>query len=579
LSETFARGKRKASANNSGEDRLKRVFFLTDMESSTEDEEGVIAIAQQYAAIRNLNKEEVQEEAKEESTSQKRKSRRFSAKQQIPEDEKLIAKEENVRYSVNGAPTHLTLLGIGVDLSAGTIDKLSCIPGAKYISVINASEFTGITRDFDFDVTPVALDIQVHFPPELSIVKGFGSSELNSLAEDSKVARLSSEFPVSKEESGEMFGGIYLFQLKENHNSSNPVLLSEVKVRVSWFDRYYREQKVGLVIPVVAETLSSGYHLTQTNSSPSATTSSSSTVSSSSISSNDFGDKGLPKSVALLKYVQALTDYAFDSSLTENHPSDHNSKSNNNGFTKGQQFPTPTKKQLNLQEVVSLLEDNSPLMESIIAWDLEALFQSASSMKELQSLLLIPLHEDTYKELKNQFFYGLKFSHLKKYLFYELSTCCGDTSLSSTNMNIIQTIDQVIQFAKDEISKFMKEVQEKLQQKMILLNLNKSSDGVTARTGKSNVGKGREKGKGNNAKEKENNQMKAFLCPITMAIMSDPVVAADGHSNERKAIEEWLQHHDTSPCTNDLLPNKYLTSNFTMKSLIQDFSSSKKYIK
>jgi hypothetical protein len=145
-------------------------------------------------------------------------------------------------------------------------------------------------------------------------------------------------------------------------------------------------------------------------------------------------------------------------------------------------------------------------------------------------------------------------------------------------MNIIQTIDQVIHFAKDEISKFMKEVQEKLQQKMILLNLNKSSDAVPAFAGLSSSAKGRGKRKGNNSKEKakENNQMKAFLCPITMAIMSDPVVAADGHSYERKAIEEWLESHDTSPCTNDLLLNKSLTSNFTMKSLIQDFFSSKK---
>jgi hypothetical protein len=407
LSETFTKGKRKASTNNSGEDRLKRVFFLTDMESSTEDEEGVIAIAQQYATIRNFKAEE--KETKEEcNTSQKRKSRRLSTKKQLPEDEKLIEKEEIVRNSQSSSPTHLTLLGIGVDLSAGTIDKLSCIPGVKYISVINASEFTGITRDFDFDVTPVAFDIQVHFPPELPIMKGFGSSELNSLTENSKVARLSSEFPVSKEESGEMLGGVYLFQLKENGTNSNRVPLSEVKVLVSWFDRYYREQKVDLVIPFDAETLSSGYHITQTNASPSATTSSSTTsttVSSSSISSNDFGDKGLRKSFALLKYVQALTDYAFDSSSNEENPHSYhnNSNNNNNGFTKGQQFPTPTKKQLNLQEVVSLLEDNTPLMESIIAWDLESLFQSAASMKELQALLLIPLHEDTHKELKNQF--------------------------------------------------------------------------------------------------------------------------------------------------------------------------------
>jgi hypothetical protein len=31
-----------------------------------------------------------------------------------------------------------------------------------------------------------------------------------------------------------------------------------------------------------------------------------------------------------------------------------------------------------------------------------------------------------------------------------------------------------------------------------------------------------------------------FLCPITRKLMEDPVIAADGHTYSRSAIEEWI---------------------------------------
>lgn len=40
-----------------------------------------------------------------------------------------------------------------------------------------------------------------------------------------------------------------------------------------------------------------------------------------------------------------------------------------------------------------------------------------------------------------------------------------------------------------------------------------------------------------------------FMCPITQELMVDPVLAADGHTYERKAIERWLLTKTTSPKT------------------------------
>ena len=38
-----------------------------------------------------------------------------------------------------------------------------------------------------------------------------------------------------------------------------------------------------------------------------------------------------------------------------------------------------------------------------------------------------------------------------------------------------------------------------------------------------------------------------FVCPITQELMIDPVIATDGHTYERHAIERWLAKNSTSP--------------------------------
>ena len=48
----------------------------------------------------------------------------------------------------------------------------------------------------------------------------------------------------------------------------------------------------------------------------------------------------------------------------------------------------------------------------------------------------------------------------------------------------------------------------------------------------------------------------------------EPVIAADGHTYERTAIEQWLQQHDTSPVTHLPLPHMRVVPNFLIKSAI-----------
>eukprot|EP00037_Helgoeca_nana_P030407 m.375381 g.375381 ORF g.375381 m.375381 type:complete len:604 (-) comp28183_c3_seq1:2279-4090(-) len=63
----------------------------------------------------------------------------------------------------------------------------------------------------------------------------------------------------------------------------------------------------------------------------------------------------------------------------------------------------------------------------------------------------------------------------------------------------------------------------------------------------------------------------AHKCALTMEVMEDPVIAADGCTYERAAIEEWLQHHDTSPLHNTVLSHKLLTPNRAVREWIQDW--------
>jgi len=73
-----------------------------------------------------------------------------------------------------------------------------------------------------------------------------------------------------------------------------------------------------------------------------------------------------------------------------------------------------------------------------------------------------------------------------------------------------------------------------------------------------------------------------FRCPITQELMLDPVVACDGHTYDRSAIEKWLRTPSetaeasihTSPLTNLPLENDTLIANRSIRTLIQELVDS-----
>ena len=52
------------------------------------------------------------------------------------------------------------------------------------------------------------------------------------------------------------------------------------------------------------------------------------------------------------------------------------------------------------------------------------------------------------------------------------------------------------------------------------------------------------------------------------ALMVEPVIAADGHTYEKAAIETWLQQNSISPVTGDVLAHTRIVANVLIKSAI-----------
>ena len=127
---------------------------------------------------------------------------------------------------------------------------------------------------------------------------------------------------------------------------------------------------------------------------------------------------------------------------------------------------------------------------------------------------------------------------------------CGDLSLGSSNGNILQTINQIIEIEEKEVTSLFKAIEySAVESKMATAN------------------------------NDVNGQIpRGFMCPVTLELMKDPVLASDGHSYERKAIELWLSKNDSSPVTNLPLPNKGLVPNHALRAAIEEYVSKNKEV-
>ncbi len=63
----------------------------------------------------------------------------------------------------------------------------------------------------------------------------------------------------------------------------------------------------------------------------------------------------------------------------------------------------------------------------------------------------------------------------------------------------------------------------------------------------------------------------AFICPITVSIMNEPVSDSDGNTFEKEAIIKWITQHGNSPITRNPMTIDKLVPNRALKELIDNY--------
>jgi hypothetical protein len=60
-----------------------------------------------------------------------------------------------------------------------------------------------------------------------------------------------------------------------------------------------------------------------------------------------------------------------------------------------------------------------------------------------------------------------------------------------------------------------------------------------------------------------------FICPITLELFREPIVASDGNTYEKSALFKWLSSNNTSPKTREFM-EPTMVPNSNLKKLISD---------
>lgn len=66
-----------------------------------------------------------------------------------------------------------------------------------------------------------------------------------------------------------------------------------------------------------------------------------------------------------------------------------------------------------------------------------------------------------------------------------------------------------------------------------------------------------------------------FVCPITQDVMTDPVIASDGHTYERRAVEAWFMKQVTSPKSGNALDSPLVFPNHLIRRQIMEWQEAR----
>lgn len=439
-------------AANTSASRLRRVLFLTDMQSGQHDENEVLAIAKKSA----------------------------------------------------GKGLHTTICGIGVDLSVTTVQALSKTPGGKYTSVASATEFEEtIASEFAHDVTPIAFNIKVTLDGGRTFTKGFGTPEVNDLKPGSKSFTLSSEFPVLSDAKRMAGGAMILFKL-DQAGSAGAVPL---EIRTSWKD-------------MAGKTATDQQHVDFAADTPA----------------------NVRKAIALVRYVDLQSEYVLDDKDDEEDIGDGGLfGAGTYAGSPGARPGLPVRRGHGRR--IGVMVQAAPTAQADC---------TGGSAGATPDPIKLNERRRRHEGWRN------RFADLRAWLLAELRAC-GDTTVEAAkgcNRNILDTIDQIMAFEADSV----KTIDAQLKTAKAVADADEAASAAAASSSGGAVVEG---------------APNEYKCPITTTLMVDPVLAVDGISYERSAIEQWFAAkrggYVTSPVTNQRLKARNLVPNIALRKLIQDY--------
>jgi len=480
----------KAAAAAPEEHAQRRIYFLTDMESRVEDEVAVLAEA----------------------------TRRASG-------------------ADGTVPLYTTIVGMGVDLSVGTVEALSSTPGGKYASVANVEEFVrSVGEEFSHDVTPTAFDIRVALGGGWAIEKACGSAELNSLVPGAASFTLSSEFATPLDERGEAPGGIILLKLRPPPSAAVvDALPAPVHLQVTWRDAQSLPGAAGCAIAPVAATLT---------------------------------PTPLRKALALVRFCDLQSSFCdgSDSEALE-----------------------VRKDRLERCRVgrAQLLSEMSAIGEESLGG------RNANVLQTLDQI--IELEEREITEIE-----GAKLMRQAVGEVDEITSLMAATSNLPAEVAAIKARISELKRSRRSSSRRglrsafslnrtpeeeaeLKSLEVRLAQlEELISRAAAATAGGAIRCGQPMRSARRKSPYGSSGWAASLRSLlfqtrsaatppAAYLCPIRKELMSDPVCTADGHTFEREAITTWLRTHSTSPLTGLRLAHTGLTDNHSLRGLILEW--------
>jgi len=427
----------------------------------------------------------------------------FTDMQSGPADEAAVLAEATSRASA-GSGLHTTVIGMGVDLSVGTVEALSAMPGGKYSSVSNGADFVrSVGVEFSHDVTPIAFNLSIGLQHGWAFESVCGSAELNSLEPGATSLTLSSEFASPLDASGSAPGAVFLTKLR-----APPAATPSAAARGEAADD---------------ATVPAGRRSSPRHARPAAD----------------------PSQLAL-------------------HVTWQDAQS---------RMPGTTSRVIGVSPAATPPDAIPPVLRKGLALvrfcDLQAAFCEGSDGEGLE------VKRTRLEQCRRG----------RETLLAEMGAL-GDTTLSTSNGNLLQTLDQIIELDARDVSEM-----EGLARAAAAAAAASTapatpaaaaSDAPLTRAAKRLLGEGvasaaaasdalRTSEGGRRRKAQTREPPGAYLCPITKRLMRDPVCTSDGHTFERAAIAQWLAAHDTSPLTGLRLAHKELTENHTVRGLVREW--------